>query len=78
MTIVLKHYGYEIDRHPSTNYGGMEIDIEGRHSISGHPFYAECKYYETEADSPRIQEFTGKNMARWFNNSGSLSFSVLE
>lgn len=65
MAGVLRHYGYKIDRIPNVNYAGMEIDIEGRAIATGIPLYAECKCYETEVDSPKLQEFFGKYMARW-------------
>ncbi|MCB4791942.1 MAG: restriction endonuclease [Elusimicrobia bacterium] len=65
MAEVLKHYGYQIDRNPSVNYAGMEIDIEGKHIATDIPLYAECKFYENEIDSPKIQAFFGKYMAKW-------------
>ena len=66
MSLVLRHYGYQIDNIPSVNYAGMEIDIEGRATVTAIPIYAECKCYETEVASPKLQEFFGKYMARWF------------
>ena len=51
MTQVLRQNGYLIDRIPSVNYAGMEVDIEGRASVTDIPLYAECKCYETEVDS---------------------------
>lgn len=65
---VLRHYGYNIDRIPSTNYAGMEIDIEGTAIATGISLYAECKCYETELDSSKLQAFFGKYMTRWFND----------
>ncbi len=65
MADVLRHYGYRIDRIPSVNYAGMEIDIEGKALATGIPLYAECKCYETEVDSPKLQAFYGKYMALW-------------
>jgi hypothetical protein len=47
MAETLRFYGYSIDRIPSVNYAGMEIDIEGKASITGILLYAECKCYET-------------------------------
>jgi hypothetical protein len=71
MTKVLRHYGYTIDAIPRTNYAGMEIDIEGRQIVTGIPLYAECKCYETEVDSPKLQQFFGKYMTRWFKEKRS-------
>src|SRR4030067_144042 len=68
MTDVLRHYGYRIDRIPSVNYAGMEIDIEGKAIVTEIPLYAECKCYEGEVDSPKLQEFFGKYMARWLKD----------
>ncbi len=68
MTDVLRHYGYKIERIPSVNYAGMEIDIEGKAIATGIPLYAECKCYDGEVDSPRLQEFFGKYMARWLKD----------
>lgn len=69
MADVLRHLGYRIDRIPSTNYAGMEIDIEGTHIATGLPLYAECKCYDSEVDSPRVQAFFGKYMTLWLENS---------
>lgn len=71
MSDVLAHYGYRIDRIPNTNYGGMEIDIEGFHKIGDQPIYAECKCYESEVDSAKLQAFFGKFMSRWLKNPRS-------
>ena len=68
MTKVLRHYGYQIDAIPSVNYAGMEIDIEGKAIITNIPIYAECKCYETDVTSPKLQEFFGKYMTRWLRN----------
>ncbi|XGV94602.1 MAG: restriction endonuclease [Leptolyngbya sp. BL-A-14] len=69
MAEVLRHYGYAIDRrNPSVNYAGMEIDIEGKAIITGTPLYAECKCYETEVDSPKLQKFFGQYMSRWLKD----------
>ncbi len=68
MADVLRCFGYQIDRIPSTNYAGMEIDVEGTHIITGHPVYAECKCYESEVDSPKFQAFFGKFMTRWLKD----------
>jgi len=40
MADVLRHCGYSIDRIPSVNYAGMEVDIEGRAIATGIPLYA--------------------------------------
>jgi hypothetical protein len=65
MAQVLRFHGYAIDRIPNVNYAGMEIDIEGRASVTGIPLYAECKCYDTEIRSPQLQAFFGKYMALW-------------
>ncbi len=67
MTVVLRQCGYVIDRTPSVNYAGMEIDIEGKGVVTNIPLYAECKCYETEIDSPKLQAFYGKYMAMWLS-----------
>jgi hypothetical protein len=69
MTEVLRQYGFSIDRIPNVNYAGMEIDIEGKHEITGVPLYAECKCYETDVDSPKLQSFFGKYMTLWLNDN---------
>jgi hypothetical protein len=66
---VLKQHGFDIDRIPSVNYAGMEIDVEGKGSITGIPLYAECKCYDTEVTSPKLQEFFGKYMALWLKEN---------
>src|SRR5205807_6456173 len=61
MADVLRQHGYHIDRiSPSLHYAGMEVDIEGNHSVMGTPLYAECKYYENEVDAPKFQAFFGR------------------
>ena len=69
MAKVLRHYGYSIDTIPSVNYAGMEIDIEGKHIITSTPLYAECKCFENEIDSARLQAFFGKYMNRWLKDN---------
>ena len=71
MAEVLRHYGYSIDHISNVNYAGMEIDIEGRHIVTGIPLYAECKCYETEIDSHKLQAFYGKYMAKWLKDKRS-------
>jgi hypothetical protein len=71
MAEVLRHYGYNIDHITNVNYAGMEIDIVGRHIVTGIPLYAECKCYETEVDSPKLQAFYGKYMAKWLKDKRS-------
>ncbi len=68
MQAVLSSHGYQIDAIPSVNYGGMEIDIEGKASITGTPLYAECKCYDTELNAPQFQRFFGKYSSRWFQD----------
>jgi hypothetical protein len=65
MAEVLRTYEYSISSRPSVNYAGMEIDIEGREILSQIPLYAECKCYESEVDSPKLQAFVGKYVTRW-------------
>lgn len=71
MTKVLRHIGYQIGRISNINYSGMEIDIEGNSTITEIPLYAECKCYETDVDSQKVQTFFGKYMAKWFKNHQS-------
>ncbi|MDY6896271.1 MAG: restriction endonuclease, partial [Thermotogota bacterium] len=71
MAEVLQELGYEIDRIPNINYAGMEIDIEGKSTATRVPLYAECKYYETNIDSPKLQAFFGKYMTRWLKDNKS-------
>lgn len=68
MAQVLRNHGYSIDTIPNVNYAGMEIDIDGKQTITGVPLYAECKCYETEVDCPKLQAFYGKYTARWFKD----------
>jgi len=71
MAEVLRHHGYSIDRIANVNYAGMEIDIEGRAIATGIPLYAECKCYDTEVDSPKLQAFCGKYIALWLRDKRS-------
>jgi Fe2+ or Zn2+ uptake regulation protein len=67
---VLRHHGYEIDRHQfNVVHAGMEIDIEGSARIARVPLYAECKCYSSNVDSEKLQIFYGKYMTRWFLNN---------
>lgn len=68
MADVLRCFGYRVDRIPSVNYAGMEIDIEGTHIVTNLPLYAECKFYESDVDSPKLQAFFGKFVTRWLKN----------
>ena len=65
---VLRHMGFEMPGAPNVNYAGMEIDIDGQHSVTGVPLYVECKCYATEVDSPQFQQFFGKYMTRWLKD----------
>ena len=67
---VLRHHGYDIDRH-STNvtHAGMEIDIEGKSRITNVPLYAECKCYSSDVTSEKLQTFFGKYMTRWLRDN---------
>lgn len=69
MSKVLRHLGFKIDRIASTNYAGMEIDIEGEHIVTGIPLYAECKYRDKEVESRDLQQFFGKYMTLWFKDN---------
>lgn len=68
MAEVLRHFGYSIDKPSNVNYAGMEIDIEGKAIATNIPLYAECKCYENEVDSPKLQAFLGKFMTMWFKD----------
>jgi len=68
MSKVLRHYGYQIDSIPNVNYAGMEIDIVGKQLATNIPLYAECKFYENEVDSPKMQAFFGKYMSKWLKD----------
>jgi len=68
---VLKQFGYQVDRVTNVNYGGMEIDIEGSHTVTRTPLFAECKCYDTEVGSPPVQSFFGKYMTRWLKDKRS-------
>ncbi len=68
MADVLRQLGFKIDEVTSRNYSGMEIDIVGTSAVTEIPLYAECKFYETELDSPKLQAFFGKYSARWLRD----------
>lgn len=68
MTDVLGGLGYDVDAIPNSNYAGMEIDIDGTHSATGIPMYAECKCYAVPITAPKVQAFIGKYMAKWFQD----------
>ena len=68
-TQVLRAYGYDIDKNtPTILHSGMEIDIEGHHSIALTPLYAECKCFASDISSPQVQAFMGKYMVMWLKN----------
>ena len=71
MTLVLRHYGYQLDENPNVNYAGMEIDIDGKATLTEVPLYAECKCHETDISAPRLQAFFGKYMTRWLKDKQS-------
>ena len=71
MALVLSHYGYQIVGKPNVNYAGMEIDIEGKATLTGVPLYAECKCHETDISSPELHAFFGKYMTRWLKDKRS-------
>ena len=68
ITKVLRHYGYTFGATPSVNYAGMEIDIDGNHSLTHIPIYAECKCHDTDVASHHLQVFFGKYMTKWFKD----------
>ena len=76
MTLVLGHYGYQIDDKPNINYAGMEIDIEGKGTLTGVPLYAECKCHDIDISSPSLQAFFGKYMTRWLKDKQSQGLFV--
>jgi len=76
MAEVLRQLGYKIENIPNVNYAGMEIDIEGRAIVTGIPLYAECKCYETNVDSPKLQAFYGKYMTRWRKEKRSIGLFI--
>jgi hypothetical protein len=47
----------------------MEIDIVGKAIATQIPLFAECKFYETELDSPKLQAFLGKYTAHWLRDN---------
>lgn len=65
MAEVLRHHSCTIDKKPTVNYAGMEIDIDGHETLSRVPIYAECKCYDTDVEAPKLQAFYGKYMTRW-------------
>ncbi len=69
MTDVFRRFGYTFNGTASTNYSGMEIDIDGIHTATNLPLYAECKCYESEVDSPKLQAFFGKYVALWMKDN---------
>jgi len=62
---LLRAQGYRISATPRVNYAGMEIDIEGTHTLSGSPFIAECKGHATPISSPDVQCFLAKLWMKW-------------
>ena len=76
MAEVLRQLGYKIENIPNVNYAGMEIDIEGRAIATGIPLYAECKCYETNVDSPKLQAFYGKYITRWRKEKRSIGLFI--
>ncbi len=65
MTQALHHYGYRIERTLRVHSGGMGMDVEGRHRVTGLPCYAECIFSETRIPATELQAFYGKFMTRW-------------
>lgn len=70
--IVLKSKGITISNLLNVNYAGMEIDLEGKLIIGDIPIYIECKYYSKNIESPKLQSFFGKYMAKWLENEKSI------
>ena len=70
MAVVLNRHGYTIDeQRPSVNYAGMEIDIDGRSTLTGVKVYAECKCYDKAIDAPSLQAFIGKYLTKRLSDS---------
>ena len=64
---VLSTLGFEVEN-SRVRYSGMEIDIEGHRSVTGHPFIGECKIRENGVTSPELTNFWGKYTSQWFQN----------
>jgi hypothetical protein len=62
---VLHHYGYAVQRLFHANTPEMEIEVEGTHTATNAPFYADCRFCETPVSASHLQAFYGKYMARW-------------
>jgi len=77
MAEVLRQLGYKIENIPNVNYAGMEIDIEGRAIATDIPLYAECKCYETNIDSSKLQAFYGKYITRWQKDKRSQGLFIV-
>lgn len=68
ITDVLRHNRYRIDRILGVGETKMQIDIQGQHTPTGLPFYAECRCYDKAISAPELQAFYGKYVARWHKN----------
>ncbi|MFH1993769.1 MAG: hypothetical protein ABIK98_15415 [Pseudomonadota bacterium] len=66
---VLGRYGYRPNRTLRISDAGLDIEMEGKHSASGSPFYAECSYRETAVTALELQAFYGRYMTRWHQNN---------
>ena len=62
---VLHHYGYDIHRLFHANTPEMEVEVEGTHTPTGAPFYADCTFGETPVSASHLQAFYGRYMGRW-------------
>ena len=47
---------------------GSEIDIEGKHKITGKPIFCECKATKRKIDMPTFHQFIGKFMTEKSKN----------
>lgn len=67
---VMRRHGYEIDEYrTNVTHAGMEIDIEGKTTMTGIPVYCECKCYSSDIGVEKLQTFYGKYMTQWFKNN---------
>ncbi len=69
MSAILSKNGYRVDGIRHTDPHLMELDIEGKHIETGFPFFAACRYSETQISERDIQAFYGRYMIRWHENN---------
>jgi len=68
-TEVLNYYGYRSEKILKAAQNGIKIDIKGKHTVTGFPFYAECNCCEAFVTESEIQAFYGKYMVQWHKNN---------